>query len=536
MIRRPLFWSSLALIVLTVVVRSDSAPGKRLIPQDQLRVRAQLEPAANSVASFSAATVARSSSSLVSSSASGHNGHNGHNGHGDHDSERGNAFVNDPCLDPAPTEPFPFNFARTVQSDTEIAVLNSVREEDDDDDDRHGDDNDRHHGGDDDRGRNTSGLLMVAGYNDSHGQEDNRQGMSGFSYSTNGGKQWIDGGGLPPLVPSGLPAGTPGSDAYFGEPSVAVHHRTKRFYYASLYQNPAGGFTLSVNRGQFKVAAQQVPVESFANTRCKRNPALHGIPDPPAFIRKRIIWEPPVEAVPPAIGDDETPGTVDDDVFDKAWLYVNQETGALYLTYTRFGGDGATPLELVRSFDGGRTWTPPSIIVPNLLDGFNQGPQPIVTPTGRVIVTWFARSFVFDPFFQEVEQRIETAFSDNCGTPAPCTFSLPVVVDRVNPQGKPFGYNREDYTIANFPYITVDKGRDDGEITRAEKRSAGFGNVYITYFDGKTPLPQEIPFDCFSAEDPCNPFARAANIQLSRSLDNGTTYRRPVKVNDDRWQ
>ena len=330
-----------------------------------------------------------------------------------------------------------------------------------------------------------------------------------------------------------FPPGRRAATRTFGEPSVAVHHRTKRFYYASLYQNPAGGFTLSVNRGQFKVAAQQVPVESFANTRCKRNPALHGIPDPPAFIRKRIIWEPPVEAVPPVIGDDETPGTVDDDVFDKAWLYVNQETGALYLTYTRFGGDGATPLELVRSFDGGRTWTPPSIIVPNLLDGFNQGPQPIVTPTGRVIVTWFARSFVFDPFFQEVEQRIETAFSDNCGTPAPCTFSLPVVVDRVNPQGKPFGYNREDYTIANFPYITVDKGRDDGEITRAEKRSAGFGNVYITYFDGKTPLPQEIPFDCFSAEDPCNPFARAANIQLSRSLDNGTTYRRPVKVNDD---
>ena len=44
---------------------------------------------------------------------------------------------------------------------------------------------------------------MVAGYNDSYGFYDNRQGVSGFSYSTDGGRQWIDAGGLPPAVPSG---------------------------------------------------------------------------------------------------------------------------------------------------------------------------------------------------------------------------------------------------------------------------------------------------------------------------------------------
>ena len=45
-----------------------------------------------------------------------------------------NVFVNDPCLDPPPTAPFPLNFFRTVQSETEIAVLNDVRRHDDEDD------------------------------------------------------------------------------------------------------------------------------------------------------------------------------------------------------------------------------------------------------------------------------------------------------------------------------------------------------------------------------------------------------------------
>ena len=90
------------------------------------------------------------------------------------------------------------------------------------------------------------------------------------------------------------------------------------------------------------------------------------------------------------LGPDATPGTGDDDFLDKEWLYVNQETGFLYLTYTRFTAEGETPIELVRSFDGGRHWTAPSVIVPNLLDTFNQATQAVVTPTGRVIVSWFA--------------------------------------------------------------------------------------------------------------------------------------------------
>jgi hypothetical protein len=73
--------------------------------------------------------------------------------------------VNDPCLDPPPPET-----DRTVQSETEIAVLNKP-------------------------GVSMS-KKMVAGYNDSFGFYDNEQGLTGFSYSTDGGITWIDGGGL----------------------------------------------------------------------------------------------------------------------------------------------------------------------------------------------------------------------------------------------------------------------------------------------------------------------------------------------------
>jgi hypothetical protein len=411
---------------------------------------------------------------------------------GGHDHGRGgNTFVNDPCLDPRPEAPFPTNFQRTVQSETEIAVLNTPR---------------------------SMGKKMVAGYNDSWGFYDNRQGLSGFAYSTNGGNTWIDGGGLPPRIPSGVPSGTLGSDAYFGDPVLVVHHQSQTFYYSSIYQRPDGFLTLSVNRGHFEKAppSATAPTESISNTRCANDPTEFGIPDPPSNQDERIIWELPVEAVlPPYLGAGNL------DFLDKEWLYVDQNTGTLYLTYTRFATDGATPIELVRcvgcanrpTFTTG-DFTPPSVIVPNEAFEFNQATQAFTTPSGRVIVTWFARQFGSTTPFPEIAQRIEYAYSDDDGV----TFTPEQLVSVVNPQGEPAGYNRGRPTILNAPYIVVDRGADDGLFTSGEEAQPGFGNVYITYFSGKTPLSS---------------ITKAADIFLSTSTNNGTTFGPPVKVNDD---
>lgn len=398
---------------------------------------------------------------------------------GYHDNGRGgNTFVNDPCLDP----PAP-NRRRTVQSETEIA---------------------------------TFGKYMVAGYNRSNGFYDNTQGLSGYAYSVNGGNTWVDGSGLPPAIPTpGVSPFAPGNDGYFGDPILVVDKSARTFnssgtpattqapgvfYYSSIYKLPNGTFNIAVNRGTFQTAPPQT-TESVSNTRCLNDPTQQGVPNTTNLPTERIVWEKPVVAVP---------GTASqaNDFLDKEWLYVSQTTGELYLTYTRFGADGSTPLELVRSRDGGRTWTPPSVIVPNLDDTFNQATQPMVTATGRVIVTWIARTFSANGSGPESENRIEMTYSDNDGT----TFRNPVtVVARVNPQGEPNGYNRRRRSILNAPYIAPEA---DGT------------NVYITYFSGTTPLaaPDGTVYT--------GPLGKSGNIFLASSHDNGNTFT-STKVNDD---
>jgi hypothetical protein len=401
---------------------------------------------------------------------------------GYHDNGRGgNTFVNDPCLDPpAPTT------QRTVQSETEIAVLNTA---------------------------GSMGKKMVAGYNDSFGFYNDREGLSGFAYSVDGGNTWIDGGGLPPRTPGG-------PFEYSGDPVVIVHHSTQRFFYSSIYRRDDGTFTLSVNRGTFQEAPPQ-GVESVSNTRCFNDATQFGVPDPPQQIKERMIWELPVEAVPTNTGETN-------DLLDKEWLYVDQTTGTLYLTYTRFEdalvATTATPLELMRcvgcAYNATFTsadWDGPFVIVPNEVDEFNQATMPITTPSGRVIVTWFARHFSLGGFGPEDQQKIEYAYSDTNGM----TWTAELPIATVNPQGEPPGYNRGRASILNAPYINVDKGSDDGIFTAGETGRAGFGNVYVTYFSGKT-LVGAGP-----------PFASQADVFMSRSINNGLTFDPQVKMNDD---
>ena len=417
------------------------------------------------------------------------------------------AFVNDPCLDPAPP-----GREGTAQSEPEIAVLNTS---------------------------GSMGKKMVVGYNDSAGFYDRNRGLSGFAYSTDGGVTWIDGGGLPPLIAGSGTADDDGKDAYFGDPSVVVDQATQRFFYASIYKLPDGSYTLSVNRGTFQAAAATQGVESVANTRCLNDPMQTGVPDPPQPGQERIVWERPVVAVRPtqAVGGVIVDVAQSQDFLDKPWLYVDQTTGTLYLTYTRFALDGETPLELARcrgcALKGTFTsadWDGPYTIVPNDPDTLNQGAVAVTTtrpglPAGppRVAVTWFARTFVLAAAGTtgqagdrtETQQRIGYASSDDDGR----TWSSAKTIAVVNPQLEPPGYNRGRTSgIANVPSIAVDKGADDGVFTSGETSRTGFGTVYVTYFSGKYTLPAR---------------AQQADIFVSRSTDNGTTFGPPVKVNDD---
>jgi hypothetical protein len=444
-----------------------------------------------------AALFGSDSSSSATNSTTGHG--NGRNA---------DRFVNDPCLDPAAP-----GLDGTVQSEPEIAILNAP---------------------------NSMGKLMVAGYNNTAGFSDRNRGISGYAYSTDGGSTWVDGGGLPPAIPGPGTVDDESKDAYFGDPSVVVDHSTQRFFYASIYKLPDGSYSLSVNRGAFQVAPPQ-NTESVANSRCLTDPSQFGVPAPPQQGQQRIVWQPPVVAVRPTayvggvrVGVDKSP-----DFLDKPWLSVDQTTGTLYLTYTRFAADGETPVELARCVACARKstvtsadWDGPYTIVPNEPDTVNQGAIAVTTTRpgqsggpSRLIATWFARTFVLSSAggttglpganSTETRQRIGYSYSDDDGI----TWSGDKTIAVVNPQAEPPGYNRGRTSgIANVPAIAVDKGADDGVFTSTETSRPGFGNVYVTYFSGKYALP--------SRRQPSDIFA-------SRSIDNGATFGAPVKVNDD---
>jgi hypothetical protein len=409
---------------------------------------------------------------------------------GYHDNGRGgNSFANDPCLDP----PAPA-FERTTQSETELAVLNTT---------------------------GSMGKKIVVGFNDSWGFYDRSQGLSGFAYSLNGGNTFVDGGGLPTLIPGNEPAGTSGVDAYFGDPVVIVHHKTQRFFFFSIYKLPDDTFSISMNRGTFQIAPPTA-TESNANTTCLNGKRPFGTPDTKKLPAERIVWEPPVVILQPN-------ALTNGDFLDKEWAYVDQTTGTIYVTYTRFTPSGQTPLELMRCLGCANlstvtqaNWDGPYTIVPNELDTFNQATMPITTPFSilpgpyRVVVTWLARQFNTITGV-ETDQRIEYSYSDTDGT----AWTPEIFIADVNPQGEPPGYNRGRDSILNAPYLNPDKGADDGVFTSSETSRAGFGNVYVTYFSGKTPV----------ASGP--PFASAADIFVSTLTGNATVVGPPIKVSDD---
>src|SRR5262249_9809841 len=108
---------------------------------------------------------------------------------------------------------------------------------------------------------------------------------------------------------------------------------------------------------------------------------------------------------------------------DKDWMAVDPtNANNIYVTYTDF--DSSFPnacssttsifrnaIEMVRSTDGGVTWSTPvtiddGCIIPGNLNQGNQGSQVAVGPDGEVYIAWehFAGTFVFtDAAFPEID-------------------------------------------------------------------------------------------------------------------------------------
>ena len=203
---------------------------------------------------------------------------------------------------------------------------------------------------------------------------------------------------------------------------------------------------------------------------------------------------------------------------DKPWMDVDPtDPNRIYLTYTDFydiSGDVCgfdvdgfpvprNAIELVRSDDGGATWSAP-VAVQEVCGfvSFVQGSQVAVGPRGEVYVAW-------EEFADFLNREIAIRKSTDHGE----SFGDIVTVDEVTPVGDGFLLQGAFRSAFEFPSLAVDPSASSGM----------HGHVYIAWHDARNLVVQ----------DPLTGRYGFADVLLSRSTDGGTTWSPPVQVNDN---
>jgi len=207
---------------------------------------------------------------------------------------------------------------------------------------------------------------------------------------------------------------------------------------------------------------------------------------------------------------------------DKPWICVGPnpekpEQDTIYLTYTNFIDryrliwmdelpvldlvEEQAVIELVRSEDGGLTWSRPIRVSPQVyirggggvVRRVVQGSQPVVAPDGTVYVAWFDSTT--DGTWQGVAE-IWVASSKDQGR----TFSQPHLAARFSEVG--YWPRSASFRLwgTGFPQMVVSPE----------------GEIYIVY----TAFPADNPED-------------GGDVFIVRSFDGGKTWERWVRVNDD---
>jgi len=340
------------------------------------------------------------------------------------------------------------------------------------------------------------GRRSVAGWNDGEGfgfapfvPDQPPLGLSGYGFTSDGGKTWTDGGAPPIGSAIAFGPGTAGRTAtgnYVtrGDPWLDVDTRGTYFYAnLAVWEDdaatpPAG---ISIHEGTFK--------------------------------GRGFSWRDPVLVQSP---------NYPDDFLDKEALAVDRRRGrtSLYVSVTNFQETCGIPsfgfgaIELYRSLNGGDTWSrtviqPDETFVTDPADPacgadgvINQGSMPAVGPKGELYVVWERGWFAPDSGGAELP-RATIAFSGS--TDRGATFSAPVEVASIcsAAAAPPAAYNRASSN--DFPRIAVARsGRDKGRI-------------YVTYHD------------CSAAAGDA-PFGADPDVYVVHSDDGGDTWSTPTPV------
>lgn len=171
--------------------------------------------------------------------------------------------------------------------------------------------------------------FVVIGFNDTRGFAKNPVSVSGFMFSTDGGKTFTDGGSLPVTVPtSTIGAGAALFPQVFGDPDVKY----------------LGGCTFVYS---------SIVVKKFSNTGAAQTMGVHRSTD------CGQTWQGPFEVLPATNPNGlVTPGGSAVDAADKEFMDVDPDTGRLIMTWSNFTPTALGFVEMRSAFstDGGMTW------------------------------------------------------------------------------------------------------------------------------------------------------------------------------------
>ena len=203
--------------------------------------------------------------------------------------------------------------------------------------------------------------------------------------------------------------------------------------------------------------------------------------------------------------------SLDSHFIDKEWMAADPTNSQrLYVTYTDFdfsgdtcGTDGngdpifRTGIELVKSIDGGGTWSPPLDLATSCGDDGEQGSQVVVDDHGRVFVAW--EHFPAGVPYNEIRLRKST----NQGA----SFSSPVLVSQTIPVGGNGGrqFLQGIIRVVEFPSLAVDRSRGPQK-----------GNLYVSWNDGRfASIPDGLAADGVYA---------FSDVLFVRSTDGGASF------------
>jgi len=333
-----------------------------------------------------------------------------------------------------------------------------------------------------------TGQHVVMGFNDTRGFALNPISVSGFMYSDDGGKTFVDGGQLP--TPGNDVIGTTLLPQVFGDPEVKYLGGCT-FIYSSIlvkkFSETATAQTMGVHRstdcghtwaGPFEVTGATNPNGLLSATGAPRDAADKEFMDvDPDTGRVMLSWS---NFTPAAPGGVEISTTISDDIMadPPTWSphlvvaadvidgqssvprFAGQGASDVYVTWRRFPSGLTNTIGVAHSGDNGLTFDPPISIAADFftMDQVLGNDRVNTSPTMAVDTSSGPRSGTVYVAYANNDSADGADIAFQRSTDHGATFSAPILLD-----SRP-GEDRAQW----FPWVTVDKGS---------------GRVYVFYYD-----------------------------------------------------